>query len=118
MQKIRFGHALHFEVEVPEEAKAGLLPVFSLQMLLENAVKHNAFTTESPLHIKLFCENGWITVSNSIRHKSAVESSTGMGLINLSERYRIISGHDISIRSDDSVFSVSIKILSDENCYH
>ena len=90
MQKIRFGNSIHFEVNIPDEAKAGLLPVFSIQMLLENAIKHNAFTTESPLHIKLFCENGWLTVSNTVRHKVAGESSTGMGLINLSERYKII----------------------------
>ena len=118
MQKIRFGNSIHFEVNIPDEAKAGLLPVFSVQMLLENAIKHNAFTTESPLHIKLFSENGWLTVSNTVRHKVAGESSTGMGLINLSERYKIISGDDIVIRSDDSAFSVSIKILSDENRNH
>jgi hypothetical protein len=118
MQKIRFGNALHFDIAIPDEVKAGLLPVFSIQMLLENAIKHNAFTTESPLHIKLSCENGWITVSNTIQHKVAGESSTGMGLINLSERYKIISGYDIAIRSDESTFSVSIKILSNENCNH
>jgi sensor histidine kinase YesM len=118
MQKIRFGNSIHFEVNIPDEAKAGLLPVFSIQMLLENAIKHNAFTTESPLHIKLFCENGWLTVNNTVRHKVAGESSTGMGLINLSERYKIISGDDIVIMSDDSAFSVSIKILSDENRNH
>jgi len=118
MQKIRFGNSIHFEVNIPDEAKAGLLPVFSVQMLLENAIKHNAFTTESPLHIKLFIENGWLTVSNTVRHKVANESSTGMGLINLSERYKIISGDDIVIRSDDLAFSVSIKILSNENRNH
>jgi len=118
LQKIRFGNSIHFEVNIPDEAKAGLLPVFSVQMLLENAIKHNAFTTESPLHIKLFSENGWLTVSNTVRHKVANESSTGMGLINLSERYKIISGDDILIRSDDLSFSVSIKILSNDNRNH
>jgi two-component system LytT family sensor kinase len=118
MQKIRFGDAIHFEVNIPDKVKVGFLPVFSIQMLLENAIKHNAFTIEAPLYIKLFHENGWITVSNTIQHKAANESSTGLGLINLSERYKIISGNDITIRSDDSTFSVSIKILSDENCNH
>jgi len=118
MQKIRFGNSIYFDVNIPDEAKAGHLPVFSVQMLLENAIKHNAFTTESPLHIKLFCENGWLTVSNTVRHKVAGESFTGLGLINLSERYKIISGDEIVILSDDSAFSVSIKILSDENRNH
>lgn len=118
MQKIRFGQALHFEIHIPDEAKAGYLPVFSLQMLLENAIKHNAFTTESPLHITFRYEKGWLTVSNTFRPKEAVESSAGMGLINLSERYRMISGDEIVIRQDDKVFSVSIKILSHENRDH
>jgi sensor histidine kinase YesM len=118
MQKIRFGNSINFEARIPDEAKAGLLPVFSVQMLLENAVKHNAFTPESPLQIKLTCENGWLTVSNNIQHKEAVESSSGMGLINLSERYKLISGDDIEIKQDDSTFSVSIKILCYENRDH
>jgi hypothetical protein len=118
MQKIRFGDAIHFEVNIPDKVKFGFLPVFSIQMLLENAIKHNAFTTEAPLYIKLFYENGWLTVSNMVQHKATNESSTGLGLINLAERYKIISGDDIMIRADDSVFSVSIKILSDENSNH
>jgi hypothetical protein len=118
MQKIRFGQALQFEVNIPYEAKNGFLPVFSLQMLLENAIKHNAFTTESPLCITVSHANGWITVRNNIRHKSTGEASTGMGLINLSERYRIISGHDIAIQADESTFAVSIKILDHENRDH
>ena len=118
MQKIRFGDAIFFEVEIPDEAKDGLLPVFSIQMLLENAIKHNMFTIESPLYIKLLFENGWITVSNTVNYKASNESSTGMGLINLSERYKIISGNDIIIRSDETIFSVSIKVLPDENSNH
>jgi two-component system, LytTR family, sensor kinase len=118
MQKIRFKNAIQFEVSIPEEAGAGILPIFSIQLLLENAIKHNAFTIESPLYIKLFFQNGWITVSNNIQHKSAEDSSSGMGLTNLSERYKIISGDEIDIRSNDTEFSVSIKILSDENCNH
>lgn len=118
MQKIRFGEAIHFEADIPEDAKGGLLPIFSVQLLLENAIKHNAFTIESPLYIKLFYINGWITVSNHIHKKTTQGPSTGMGLTNLSERYKIISGDDILIQSDDSDFSVSIKILPDENCNH
>jgi two-component system LytT family sensor kinase len=118
MQKIRFGNSIHFDTNIPDEVKGGLLPVFSIQMLLENAIKHNAFTTELPLYITLTCDNGWLTVSNTIQHKAAVESSAGTGLTNLSERYKIISGDDIVIKQDDLTFSVSIKILSDENRDH
>lgn len=118
MQKIRFGNSIHFKAEISDEVKAGLLPVFSIQMLLENAIKHNVFTLDSPLHISLTSENEWLTVSNTINHKEAGESSAGMGLINLAERYKIISGDEIIIKQSDSTFSVSIKILLHENCDH
>ncbi len=118
MQKIRFGEAIRFEVYIPEEVRTGLLPVFSIQLLLENAIKHNAFTTESPLNIKLSCKERWITVSNNIQQKAAEESSTGMGLLNLSDRYKMLSGDNIDIKTNGSDFSVSIKILSDEDSNH
>jgi LytS/YehU family sensor histidine kinase len=118
MQKIRFGNAIQFEVGIPEEVKTGIVPTFSIQLLLENAIKHNAFTIESPLFIKLNYINGWITVSNNIQPKSLAEYSGGLGLTNLSERYKIISGDEINIQSADSYFSVSIKILPDENSDH
>ncbi len=118
MQKIRFKDAIHFDIAIPEEEQQGILPIFSIQLLLENAIKHNAFTIESPLFIKLIYQDGWITVSNNIQQKNTNEPSSGMGLTNLSERYKIISGNEIKIKSDDSDFSVSIKILQDENSDH
>jgi two-component system, LytTR family, sensor kinase len=118
MQKIRFGNAIQFEISIPEEAKAGFVPTFSIQLLLENAIKHNAFTIESPLLIKLVYNNNWITVSNNIQSKNTDEDSPGLGLSNLSERYKIISGDEVNIQSTESNFSVSIKILSDENSDH
>jgi LytS/YehU family sensor histidine kinase len=118
MQKIRFGDAILFEINFPDEVKTGFVPIFSIQLLLENAIKHNAFTIESPLCIRLIYQERWITVSNNIQHKITTESSAGMGLSNLSERYKIISGDEINIQSSDTYFSVSIKVLPDENSNH
>ncbi|MBU0488390.1 MAG: histidine kinase [Bacteroidetes bacterium] len=118
MQKIRFEGAIHFETSIPDNVKNGIVPIFSVQLFLENAIKHNAFTVESPLHIKILYIVDWITVSNNIQQKNASEPSSRLGLVNLSERYKIISGDEINIQSDGSDFSVSIKILQDENCDH
>ncbi len=118
MQEIRFGDAIHLEVNIPDEAKNGFLPVFSVQLLIENAIKHNAFTSEDPLTISLVYDKGGITVSNNVRYKDPGEANSGMGLTNLSERYRILSGDEVRIRSDDSTFSVHIKILPNENRHH
>lgn len=112
MQKIRFNEAIYFEMEADEKDQQGFLPLFSVQLLLENAIKHNTFTIENPLSIKLSQHDGWITVRNNIQPKMLQEATSGMGLINLSERYKILSGDELLINSDDSWFSVSLKILT------
>lgn len=115
MQKIRYGGALKYTVDISEEqSKSGFIPAFSLQLLTENAIKHNALTKEFPLHIKIREEADRIIVSNNVRKKITPESSPGLGLINLAERYRILSGEEVIIKNSNEQFSVSIKILADE----
>ena len=112
MQKIRYGEALQFNADIPEEvAQTGFVPVFSLQLLAENAIKHNALTNENPLQIKIVYKEGSITVVNKLQPKLTTETTTGMGLINLAERYKILSGDEISIYTTAEQFSVSIKVV-------
>jgi len=117
LQKTRFGDSLKFSSNIPENME-GFLPGFAIQQLLENAIKHNAFTTEDPLYIDITNNNGTITVCNNKHKKSFSEESTGIGLMNLSERYKIISGDDIIIKDSEDSFSVTIKILDYENSNH
>lgn len=117
MQKMRFGKALQYVINIPDEVQDSVfVPVFSLLPLLENAVKHNKLTRESPLHIQMDFIDGRIITSNNIQSKLAAEPSTGLGLANLAERYRILSGEEVIIFQNERTFSVSIKALSDENC--
>ncbi|MGD9992207.1 MAG: sensor histidine kinase [Salinivirgaceae bacterium] len=112
MQKIRYGDALKFYLDIPEELYlTGFVPVFSLQLLCENAIKHNALTIESPLHIQIEFRQGRITVINNLQPKLTTEATTGSGLINLTERYQILSGDEIIIQTTAYQFSVSIKVL-------
>ncbi|TAL59476.1 MAG: histidine kinase, partial [Bacteroidetes bacterium] len=70
MQKMRFGEALQYTINIPEEIQnSGFVPVFSLLPLLENAIKHNILTIEMPLLIKTGYENGWIITTNNIQPK-------------------------------------------------
>lgn len=116
MQKIRYGDALQFSLEIPEKIyDKGFIPVFSLQLLVENAIKHNTLTTEMPLRINIIYHDERITISNNIQPKLTSEVSTGFGLTNLAERYKILSGDEVIIESINEIFSVSIKILKDEN---
>lgn len=118
LQKGRFGEALKYSVEIPEEAKSGFVPVFSVQHLLENAIKHNALTFENPLLIEVKYDDNRIIVTNNIQIKSITEETTGRGLANLAERYWILSGDEIILKSDDTHFSVSLKILNHEDSNH
>ncbi len=113
MQKIRFGDALRYTVEIPEadEVLHRKLPFFSLQPLLENAIKHNELTEAHPLEIRITREGDRIIVTNNRQVKKVVEHSTGNGLSNLKERYRILAGGDIKIDDNGSTFSVSLKML-------
>lgn len=114
MQKIRFGNALHYQVDI-SETEDGHLPVFSLQPLLENAIKHNELTTASPLQIVISETAGWVGVKNNLQPKRSLSESTGNGLSNLSERYRILSGDSVQIIENQEDFIVKIRILYSEN---
>ena len=119
MQEIRFNDALVFSSSISDDAlNNGYVPSFSIQPLVENAIKHNELTDESPLNIQIKQSANRIEVINNLKPKSTHEISTGSGLINLAERYRLIANDDIIIDQTEETFSVSIKILDNEDCYN
>ena len=114
MQKVRFDDMLHFSVTNPAlyEAK-GKLPVYSLQLLAENAIKHNAFTNEQPLTIYIDYDAGEkkITVRNRVQPKRTMEATTKTGLKNLDKRYRLLNVDGILVSDSSDEFAVTINIL-------
>lgn len=113
MQKIRFRHALSYDVEIPlEQQKNARLPVFSLQLLLENAIKHNKLTQEQPLCITMkYLDPDWLLVENNVHEKLNVEPASGIGLKNLSDRYRLLIQEDIKVHHNDYFFQVYLKLI-------
>ncbi|HBS85946.1 MAG: hypothetical protein A2W91_08675 [Bacteroidetes bacterium GWF2_38_335] len=118
MQKMRFGQSLTFSFDIDEKINDKNIPVFAVQILLENAIKHNSFSESSPLQININAKSDSLTVTNNLCKKNQPEYSTGTGLINLSERYKAISGDEVKILSSDKEFSVTIKALEHENSNH
>lgn len=88
--KIRFNEAVHLTVNVPDEMSKVLIPPLSLQLLIENAVKHNKATNDKPLRIEVFETNDTLVVQNNINPKPFVSHSEGLGLINLQRRFSLL----------------------------
>ncbi|SDD40928.1 Histidine kinase [Mucilaginibacter pineti] len=119
MQRIRFGAALDCRINLANETlEEYYLPSFSLQPLLENAIKHNNFTAEDPLKVIISQNGDRLVISNNIQKKKIKVMSTNYGLANLAERYRLWSGDEIIIEEGQDVFSVSIKLLANEHSNH
>jgi two-component system LytT family sensor kinase len=119
MQQIRFGNALRYEIAVPEHiSNTGTVPVFALLSLVENAIKHNALTLESPLLISLTYLDGRIRVANNKQPRLNAEPSTGLGLDNLRERYRLLGSEPVIVTDTPDRFEVSIKVFSHEDTDH
>jgi sensor histidine kinase YesM len=113
MQKIRFRNALIYSVNIPDAQLANAsLPVFSLQLTLENAIKHNKLTQEQPLCIVIrYVAPDWLQVENNIHEKLSSDPGTGIGLKNLSDRYKLLNEEDIKIDNDSQFFKVYFKII-------
>lgn len=112
LQKVRFQDSFTFSVTIADEVKHQKVPLFAIQTLVENAFKHNYFTTRSPLHIRLDYESGAICVSNN-KVSMKVTERNGIGLANLNKRYELIAGRGISISDTEEYFSVTIPLLAE-----
>lgn len=109
--EIRFEKGLQVEVDMCRQDAQRKISPMALQVLVENAVKHNVVSTSKPLHVVISSDAEYLTVSNNISPRSRVEMSTGIGLKNLSGKCRIITGRDIVIENTDLQFIVKIPLL-------
>lgn len=107
--KMRFEEALQVHIDVPNTQDIHL-PHMSLQPLLENAVKHNFVSKELPLQIDIFQENGVLHFRNTLNEAKYREPSTGIGLLNLNERYQILMGHSIEIEKTETHFTIKLPL--------
>ncbi|MBQ5785071.1 MAG: histidine kinase [Alistipes sp.] len=108
--KVRYADKLFFDVDVDERYNEWLLPALTLQPLIGNAVKHNTITRKHPFHISIRTEGSTLVVSNLKSPKLEPEPSTGIGLKNLSSRWRLIAGTDIEIIDNEKEFIVKLPL--------
>lgn len=110
--KMRFEDSIVFEI--PEKCslpEAKIVPL-SLQLLLENAVKHNVVTSARPLHLRVEEREGMLVVTNNLQEKQVVKKSSGVGLQNIKQRYAILTEREVVVHETSKEFSVCIPILT------
>jgi two-component system, LytTR family, sensor kinase len=107
----RFGENIDININVPKEKLRNKIVPLSLQILMENAIKHNIVSSDKPLKIEVFTQNGCLVVCNNLQKKNQVNESTGIGLDNLRNRYRLLGNKEITVLESDNTFTVSIPII-------
>ncbi|MEI7501796.1 MAG: histidine kinase [Paludibacter sp.] len=111
LMKIRYGDNFQIQYQIEEKYRTYYIMPISLQLLVENAIKHNCISNRHQLIINIeTTENDTIKVSNRIQPKMDVEPGTGIGLANLTERYKLLFQKEIIISKTD-VFSVEIPLI-------
>lgn len=109
--KTRFGDNLEVNIQVPDEKLTQKIAPLSLQILMENAIKHNIVSSTRPLNIELFTKNGSLLVSNNLQVKNQLNESTGLGLDNIRNRYNLLCNRNIEVTNNGNSFTVSVPLL-------
>jgi LytS/YehU family sensor histidine kinase len=108
----RFGNGVELELQIDEGYYGYLLPPLTLQLLVENAVKHNVVTTQKPLIIRIFTDEvNNLYVLNTVRKKNLVVPSDGTGLHNIREKFRLLKQPDVIVKQTDECFQVMLPLI-------
>ena len=112
LQKIRFGENLQIKYDVTLDQKRLIIPL-SIQMLVENAIKHNEISKDRPLTIEVYSSgSGELVVKNNLQRKETTETSLGMGLENLKKQIAFFSDENIQVKEEDGTFLVRLPTFS------
>ncbi len=114
LQRIRFEDSFYCKISIPEEAIDRYnIPVYALQSLAENAIKHNSYSSANPLKLSIIFKDECLLVSNNkmIKPANLLSESNGIGLMNLNKRYSMITGYNIVVENNEKEFRVKLKLI-------
>jgi len=114
LYQIRHEDALQIKIDLPEGTDKAIIPM-ALQMLLENAVKHNSFSPDNPLLVEIWADEEYVTVKNNINPKLEVTDSIQVGLLNIQSRYSYLTRLKVIIDKTGSHFFVRLPLLKKDN---
>jgi sensor histidine kinase YesM len=112
VMNIRFDNAYQLLIEQSKDVESTLIAPGALQTCVENAIKHNIASTNSPMSIIVNINDNVVSIENRLRLKTNVKNSTKTGLENLSKRYQSLSDTPVSIETTNDMFKVSIPLLT------
>jgi len=114
--KTRYGPGIAMMIEIEERYKSYLLPPLTLQMLVENAVKHNIILADKPLCIYIqTTANGWLQVQNNLQKKVTYVSSNRVGLNNIITKYHLLTQQEVVVSETNTHFSVTLPLIPQYN---
>jgi LytS/YehU family sensor histidine kinase len=111
----RFGSELTFSIQISPDQNELFLPPGAVQLLVENAIKHNGFTEKSPLIIEIYSDGKKLIVSNNLQERKGQVDSVGKGLHNIQSRYEHLSKENVIIQKTADTFKVTLPLLQKEN---
>lgn len=111
LMKTRFQEQIVLDIRVDPSLLESKVPPMTLQMLVENAIKHNVANTENELHIQIRSTQGFLEVVNNITKKRSGVKSTAIGLNNIESRYKLLTKTPMMVKAGDSDFNVKVPLL-------
>ena len=115
LMKMRYEENLLFRIDIDERTKGLLLPPMSVQLLIENAIKHNEISNRNPLTISIRTDATMLEVSNRVQPKRVPPVGPGIGLDNLAKRYRLLWQQEIQISAEHGLFCVRLPLQPDNH---
>ena len=109
LHEVRLGNCISCEYAIPDEYNDSMLPPLTLQLLVENVIKHNSITMNKPMKIHIGIENERLVITNPI-HPKQNHVSSGVGLQNLSKRCKLMLGEEIEVEKQEYLFVVKVPL--------
>jgi len=110
LQHMRFSDNIQYEIKTEDREDFFVVPL-SVQMMVENAIKHNIITSDEPLRLSLYTEGGFLVVRNNLQAKTTLVAGESVGLENIRQQYEILSGRKVEVLKGDGYFTVKLPMI-------
>lgn len=111
LQEKRYGRNFSLSIDIPEQYLDTEIPPMTIQLLAENAIKHNVVSKSRPLLLRVFVEQNYVVVQNDIQLKNKSEVSTNYGLENIIKRYQLLTDISVEVIADEKLFTIRLPII-------